>query len=212
MSDDPPPWARNEGKFDRPSSGIPRPPERETAPAPVRDDPRAYHGVEPVRPIAELADALVEAFGPDGARAVVEAVRDAPAAKPERLAEVAGPEEISADRLRQIVERVEALFAQRDELADDIRQVFSFAKSIGFDPKCIRAVVKMRALDKTVRLEGEALLDVYRHALGIEGPDFVVTLPPPSVPPPPPARRLTAKEKQYRDALALTAAARASEA
>jgi len=49
---------------------------------------------------------------------------------------------------------------------------------------------------------------VYRHALGIEEPDFTVELPPPSVPAPPKTRKLTAKEKAYQETLAAVAASR----
>lgn len=182
------PWERNAGRFDVPSSSAPR-------------------------PIETIAAKMVDRFGLDGAKAVVTAISEAKAVVEESgdPASVAAPPEVSADHLRQIVERVENLFADRDQLAQTIRDTFDFAKGIGFDPKTIRAVVKMRAMDKNARLEGEALLEVYRHALGIEGPDFVVALPPPSAPPPPARRKLTAKEKQYRDALALTAATRSAE-
>jgi uncharacterized protein (UPF0335 family) len=198
------PWERNAGKFDVPSSSAPTLPEPQRQP--IDDDPRAYHGVERIRPIEAVAADLVGAVGIDAARAVVEAIREAGESPA-----VAGPPDVSADHLRQIVERVETLFSERDQLAETIRDTFTFAKGIGFDPKTIRAVVKARATDKSVRLEGEALLEVYRHALGIEGPDFVMALPPPSIPPPPKPRKLTAKEKQYRDALALTAATRSAE-
>jgi uncharacterized protein (UPF0335 family) len=53
-------------------------------------------------------------------------------------------------------------------MAEDIKEVFGEAKSQGFDVKTIRAVIKLRALDKAKRQEAEALLDTYKSALGIE--------------------------------------------
>ena len=87
-----------------------------------------------------------------------------------------------------------------------------FAKALEFDTTAITAVIAMRAKDKTARMEFEAIVEAYRHALGIEGPDFVIPLPPPSIPPPPPPKRITAREKQAREALLLADASRMAEA
>jgi uncharacterized protein (UPF0335 family) len=121
------------------------------------------------------------------------------------------PEAIKSDHLRQIVERLEALIEQKDEILAIMRDVRAFAKAIGFEPKAINAVVKMRAQDQTARMEFEAILDTYRHVLGIAGPDFAIPLPPLSVPVPAPPKRITAKERQVREALLLSAASRAVE-
>lgn len=77
------------------------------------------------------------------------------------------PGGIAADRLRSIVERIERLEEERKALASDIKDVFTEAKSAGFDVKVIRRVLRDRKLDPA-DLEGqETLLDLYRRALGM---------------------------------------------
>ena len=99
--------------------------------------------------------------------------------------------------------------AHREMVNAEIRDLFKFAKDIGLAPPAIRACISARAMDQDKRFEGEATLAVYRHALGIEDPDFVIELPPPATAPPPRERKLTAKEKAYQETLASVAASRA---
>ncbi len=75
---------------------------------------------------------------------------------------------VSAAQLRSFIERVERLEEEKKAMADDIKDVFGEAKSQGFDVKTMRAVIKLRALDKAKRQEAEALLDTYKNALGID--------------------------------------------
>jgi uncharacterized protein (UPF0335 family) len=75
---------------------------------------------------------------------------------------------VSAAQLRSFIERVERLEEEKKGMADDIKDVFGEAKSQGFDVKTMRAVIKLRALDKAKRQEAEALLDTYKSALGID--------------------------------------------
>jgi uncharacterized protein (UPF0335 family) len=72
---------------------------------------------------------------------------------------------VSAQRLRSIVERIERLEEEKAALAGDIREIYSEAKSAGFDVKVLRQIVRLRKLDKTDRQEQEALLDTYMRAL-----------------------------------------------
>jgi uncharacterized protein (UPF0335 family) len=75
---------------------------------------------------------------------------------------------VSAPQLRSFIERVERLEEEKKGIADDIKDVFGEAKSQGFDVKTMRAIIKLRALDKAKRQEAEALLDTYKSALGID--------------------------------------------
>lgn len=76
-------------------------------------------------------------------------------------------ESISADRLRSIIERVERLEEERKALAGDIKDIWSEAKSAGFDVKVIRQIIRIRAQEPAEVEEQETLLDVYRRALGM---------------------------------------------
>ncbi|GBQ42288.1 hypothetical protein AA19596_2495 [Acetobacter fabarum DSM 19596] len=74
---------------------------------------------------------------------------------------------IAADRLRSIIERVERLEEERKALAGDIKDIFTEAKSAGFDVKVIRQIIRLRKLEPSEVEEQETLLDIYRRALGI---------------------------------------------
>ena len=71
------------------------------------------------------------------------------------------------DRLKSLIERVERLEEEKNNLLSDIKEVFSEAKGLGYDPKIMRKVLIIRKMDVDERLEQEALLDTYRNALGI---------------------------------------------
>ncbi|MBS1058297.1 DUF2312 domain-containing protein, partial [Gluconobacter kondonii] len=71
-----------------------------------------------------------------------------------------------ADRLRSIIERVERLEEERKALAGDIKDIFSEAKSAGFDVKIIKQILKLRKMEPAQVEEQETLLDIYRRALG----------------------------------------------
>lgn len=72
-------------------------------------------------------------------------------------------------QLRALVERIERLEEEKKALADDIREVYGEAKANGFDTKALRAVVRMRGQEPAERQEFEAIVELYRDALGIGG-------------------------------------------
>ena len=74
---------------------------------------------------------------------------------------------VASDRLRSFIERVERLEEEKKALAEDIKEVFSEAKSAGFDVKIMRQIIKIRKLDASDRQEQEAILDLYMQALGM---------------------------------------------
>jgi uncharacterized protein (UPF0335 family) len=74
---------------------------------------------------------------------------------------------IAADRLRSLVERIERLEEERKALSADIRDVYTEAKSAGFDVKVMRQLIRLRRQEPQAIEEQETLLDLYRHALGM---------------------------------------------
>jgi uncharacterized protein (UPF0335 family) len=70
-------------------------------------------------------------------------------------------------KLRSLVERIEKLEEEKKAISDDIREVFAEARAEGFDVRALRAVIRMYRQDKAERQEYEALIDLYRDALGI---------------------------------------------
>jgi uncharacterized protein (UPF0335 family) len=75
---------------------------------------------------------------------------------------------ISAEQLRLFIERIERLEEEKKGIADDIKDVYAEAKSTGFDGKTMRAVVRLRKMEKHHRDEAEAMMEVYLVALGMK--------------------------------------------
>ena len=74
---------------------------------------------------------------------------------------------IGADRLRSFVERIERLEEEKGALTADIREVYAEAKGNGFDTKIMRQIIKLRKMETADRQEQEALLDLYKRAIGL---------------------------------------------
>ncbi len=77
------------------------------------------------------------------------------------------PTNIAGERLRSIIERIERLEEERKALASDIKDIYSEAKSAGFDVKVIRQLIRIRKQEPAEVEEQETLLDVYRRAIGM---------------------------------------------
>lgn len=78
----------------------------------------------------------------------------------------------SSVRLVSYVSRIERLEDQKQETAEDIKEVFSEAKSEGFCVKTMKKVIKLRKMDTEDRLMEEDLLDEYKIAVGLTQGDF----------------------------------------
>lgn len=74
---------------------------------------------------------------------------------------------VAADKLRSIVERIERLEEEKAVIAADVKDIYSEAKSAGFDSKALRALIKIRKQDADQVEEFETILDIYRHAMGM---------------------------------------------
>ncbi len=73
----------------------------------------------------------------------------------------------SDDRLRLLIERVERLEEEKKGIADDIKDVYGEAKAVGYDAKIMRQIVRLRKMSSDDRAEMEAILDLYKAALGL---------------------------------------------
>ena len=74
---------------------------------------------------------------------------------------------VAAGQLRAFIERIERLEEEKKTIADDIKEVFAEAKGTGFDTKAVRAIIRLRKQDQAERQEAEAILDLYKAALGM---------------------------------------------
>lgn len=71
------------------------------------------------------------------------------------------------DKLRLLIERVERLEEEKKGIGDDIRDVYLEIKAVGYDVKVTRQIVKLRKMQPDDRKEMEAILDLYKAALGL---------------------------------------------
>jgi len=74
---------------------------------------------------------------------------------------------VTADELRQFIERFERLEAEKKDIADQQKEVMGEAKGRGYDTKVIRKVIALRKRDKDDLAEEEAVLELYKEALGM---------------------------------------------
>ena len=74
---------------------------------------------------------------------------------------------VSADELRQFIERLERLEAEKRDIADQQKEVMAEAKGRGYDTKVMRKVIALRKRDQQDIAEEEAVLDMYKSALGM---------------------------------------------
>ncbi|WP_298803654.1 DUF2312 domain-containing protein [uncultured Lentibacter sp.] len=74
---------------------------------------------------------------------------------------------VTANELRQFVERIERLDAEKKDLAEQQKEVLAEAKSRGYDTKVLRKVISLRKRDADDIAEEEAVLEMYKEALGM---------------------------------------------
>ena len=70
-------------------------------------------------------------------------------------------------RLKSFVERIERLHEERKAIAGDIADIYKEAKSSGYDTKALRHVVSLRSKDPNAVQEFDAIVDLYKSALGM---------------------------------------------
>ncbi|MGN6357885.1 MAG: DUF2312 domain-containing protein [Novosphingobium sp.] len=75
--------------------------------------------------------------------------------------------ETTDDRLRLLIERIERLEEEKKGIGDDIKDVYLEAKAVGYDVKIMRQIVRLRKMQPDDRKEMEAILDLYKAALGL---------------------------------------------
>ena len=71
-------------------------------------------------------------------------------------------ENVSAQQLQLLIERVETLEEEKRGISDDIKDVYAEAKAVGFDVKTMKQLVKLRRMEVAARQEAEALLETYK--------------------------------------------------
>ena len=72
------------------------------------------------------------------------------------------------DRLRLLIERIERLEEEKKGIGDDIKDVYSEGKSVGYDAKIMKMIIGLRKMKPDDRREMDAILELYKSALGID--------------------------------------------
>jgi uncharacterized protein (UPF0335 family) len=76
--------------------------------------------------------------------------------------------QIAAEQLRSYIERYERLEAEKQDIADQQKDVLAEAKGCGYDTAILREIIKLRKMDPQDRAEREAILQIYLDALGLD--------------------------------------------
>jgi uncharacterized protein (UPF0335 family) len=74
---------------------------------------------------------------------------------------------IAAEQLKQYIDRIERMEEEKRDLTTTITSIYNEAKSNGFDAKVIRQIIRLRKMDQNEVDEEEALLHLYKQALGM---------------------------------------------
>lgn len=75
---------------------------------------------------------------------------------------------IETGELRSFIERIERLEEEKQTICNDIKEIYMEVKGSGFDCKAVRKVIKLRKKEDHERMEEEAMIDLYKEALGMK--------------------------------------------
>ena len=85
-----------------------------------------------------------------------------------KMSDVIDSYSVTADELRQFIERIEQLDAEKADLAEQAKEVMAEAKGRGYDTKVIRKVIALRKRKPDEIAEEEAIMEMYKAALGMK--------------------------------------------
>ena len=79
-----------------------------------------------------------------------------------------GHNSVAGKELILLFERIERMEEEKKGIAEDIRDIYTEAKARGYDPKIMRQIVRLRAMDTDKRKEQQSLIDTYASAIGLD--------------------------------------------
>jgi len=74
---------------------------------------------------------------------------------------------VAVGQLRAFIERIERLEEEKKTISDDIKDVYAELKGNGFDTKAVRTIIRLRKQEDHERQEEEAMIQLYKDALGM---------------------------------------------
>ncbi|MER5173369.1 DUF2312 domain-containing protein [Thioclava sp. CPCC 100088] len=76
--------------------------------------------------------------------------------------------QVTGDELRQFIEQFESLEAEKKDIAEQQKDVMAEAKARGYDTKILKKIIALRKRDRNDIAEEEAIMDIYKQALGMD--------------------------------------------
>ena len=76
------------------------------------------------------------------------------------------PQGEAGKKLKAFIDRIDQLEGQKENIAEDIREVYTEVKSSGFCAKTLRKVIKIMRMNPELRRQEQELMDIYLHAVG----------------------------------------------
>ena len=83
------------------------------------------------------------------------------------MPDASDPYNVTADELRQFIERFEQLESEKKDVAEQQKELMAEAKGRGYDTKVMKKVVALRKRKPDDIAEEEAVLEMYKQALGM---------------------------------------------
>jgi len=74
---------------------------------------------------------------------------------------------VAVNQLRSFIERIERLEEEKKTISEDIKDVYGELKGNGFDTKAVRTIIRLRKKEDHERQEEEAMIQLYKDALGM---------------------------------------------
>ena len=74
---------------------------------------------------------------------------------------------VTGEEIAQLVERYERLEQEKKGIAEEQKDVMAEAKGRGYDTKALRMLIAIRARDPQDVAEQEAILELYKSAMGM---------------------------------------------
>ena len=74
---------------------------------------------------------------------------------------------VAADELRQFIEQFEQLEAEKKDITERQKEIMAEAKARGYDTAAMKKIIAMRKRDRDDLAEEEAILEMYKTALGM---------------------------------------------
>lgn len=122
----------------------------------------------------EVMDIAGEKAGPIMLKALIAGLKSKPnqekpplASRGHNSGDVTAAYNVTADELRQFIERAEQLAAERKDIAEQEKELFAEAKGRGYDTKVMRKLIALRKRKPDDIAEEEAVMDMYKTALGM---------------------------------------------